>query len=62
MVRTILVAGTDLFTVAAQELGDATQWYRIAALNDLDDPMVFGLTTLRIPEPDVNATGGLPGT
>lgn len=59
--RTILVAGTDLFTVAAQELGDATQWYRIAALNDLDDPMVFGLTTLQIPDLDASATGGLPG-
>ena len=58
--RTILVAGTDLFTVAAQELGDATQWFRIAALNGLTDPMLFGLVTLGIPDIDASQTGGLP--
>lgn len=58
--QTILVAGTDLFTVAAQELGDATQWFRIAALNGLTDPMVFGLLTLRIPNVGASQTGGLP--
>ena len=58
--RTILVAGTDLFTVAAQELGDATQWFRIAALNGLTDPMLFGLLTLRIPDLDTSQVGGLP--
>lgn len=47
--RTIAVAGTDLFTVAARELGDATQWYRIAAANSLTDPMIFGVMTLQIP-------------
>ena len=58
--RTILVAGTDLFTVASQELGDATQWFRIAVLNGLTDPMVFGLATLQIPDLDASQTGGLP--
>ena len=58
----ILVAGTNLFAVAAQELGDATQWFRIAALNGLTDPMVFGLATLQIPNVDASQTGGLPTT
>ena len=58
--RTLQFAGTDLFTIAAQELGDATQWYRIATLNGLSDPMIFGLVTLQIPDFDVGATGGLP--
>ena len=58
--RTILVTGTDLFTVATQELGDATQWFRIAALNGLTDPMLFGLVTLQIPDVDASQTGGLP--
>lgn len=58
--RTILVAGTDLFTLASQELGDATQWFRIAALNGLTDPMVFGLTPLQIPDIDTSQIGGLP--
>ncbi len=57
---TVLVAGTNLYAVAAQELGDATQWFRIAALNGLTDPMVFGLVTLQIPNIDASQTGGLP--
>lgn len=58
--RTVLVAGTDLFSVATKELGDATQWYRIAAVNGLTDPMLFGLLTLQIPAVDGGASGGLP--
>lgn len=58
--RTIMVAGTTLFAVAAQELGDATQWYRIATLNRLNDPMVHGLATLQIPDLSESAGGGLP--
>lgn len=58
--RTIMVAGTTLFAVAAQELGDATQWYRIATLNRLNDPMVYGLATMQIPDLDESAGGGLP--
>ncbi len=58
--RTIVVAGTNLFVLAAQELGDATQWYRIASLNNITDPLIFGLTTLLLPSLDASATGGLP--
>ena len=58
--RTIVVAGTNLFALAAQELGDATQWYRIASLNNVTDPLIFGLTTLVLPGLDASATGGLP--
>ncbi len=60
--RTVVVAGTNLFALAAQELGDATQWYRIASLNGITDPMIFGLTTLLLPDLDSGATGGLPST
>ena len=57
--RTILIAGSNLFTVAAQELGDATQWFRIATVNGLTDPMLYGLVTLQIPDIDTTQTGGL---
>ena len=60
--HTILIAGGNLFTVAAQELGDATQWFRIAALNGLTDPMLYGLVTLQIPNIETSQNGGLsPG-
>jgi nucleoid-associated protein YgaU len=57
--RVLTVAGGDLFRLALEHLGDATQWNRIAALNGLDDPVLDGLQTLRLPERDPNAGGGI---
>ena len=56
---TITVAGGNLFRIAAEQLGDATQWVRIAALNRLSDPVLDGLTLLRIPDLDPDAGGGI---
>ena len=50
--KSITVAGDNLFRIAASYLGDATQWIRIAELNNLSDPMLDGLTTLLIPDTD----------
>lgn len=58
--KTINVTGTNLFALAAAELGDATQWYRIARLNGLNDPMLYGLATLVIPNYDNSLNTGLP--
>ena len=57
--KVITVAGGDLFRLALEQLGDATQWNRIAALNGLDDPVLDGLQTLRLPERDAGAGGGI---
>lgn len=57
--RTLTVAGGTLFRIAAEQLGDATQWIRIAQLNAIADPMLSGLVTLRIPDPDPTAGGGI---
>ncbi len=57
--RTITVTGGNLFRVAAQQLGDATQWIRIAQANGLSDPMLTGLLTLSIPAVDPSAGGGI---
>jgi hypothetical protein len=59
--RMITVAGGDLFHIAAQQLGDATQWIRIAQLNGLSDPVLTGVTTLRLPAPNPAAGGGIAG-
>ena len=48
--RTVTVAGGNLFRIAAEQLGDATQWVRIAELNALGDPMLQGLVTLKLPD------------
>ena len=55
----IRVADTTLFHVAAIELGDATQWNRIASLNGLKDPMLRGAVELLLPPYDAAATGGI---
>jgi hypothetical protein len=57
--RTITVVGGNLFQIASQQLGDATQWIRIAQLNNLSDPMLNGLQTLLIPDFDPDAGGGV---
>ena len=55
----ITVAGGNLFQIAAQLLGDATQWIRIAQLNGLSDPMLSGVVTLLLPDVNPNAGGGI---
>jgi nucleoid-associated protein YgaU len=58
----IQVAGADLYHLAAQYYGDATQWYRIAAANGLFDPLVTGPASLVIPAPAPQpANGGILG-
>lgn len=57
--RTILQSGGTLFHVAAAELGDATQWLRIARLNNLSDPVLTGVVELRLPPRDPQAGGGI---
>lgn len=57
--QTLTTAGGNLFAIAAAELADATQWIRIAQLNNLSDPMLTGVVSLQLPDPDPNATGGI---
>jgi nucleoid-associated protein YgaU len=57
---TITVTSTTLFQLACQYYGDPTQWERIAALNNINDPWLSGLTTLILPSA-ANSTGGVIG-
>ncbi|HZT82086.1 MAG TPA: hypothetical protein VFA26_17800 [Gemmataceae bacterium] len=57
--REITVAGGNLYALALQYLGDATQWNRIAQANGLIDPVLTGIVTLRVPSLDANAGGGV---
>jgi len=59
--KTVTVAGGNLFAIAAQYLGDATQWNRIAAINGLTDPMITSLVTLKIPPVKAGGNGGILG-
>jgi len=58
--NTITTAGGTLYHIAASQLGDATQWIRIAQLNNLSDPILQGVVTLQLPPIAPAATGGLP--
>jgi hypothetical protein len=58
-VTSLNVASANLFQLAAEYLGDATQWNRIAALNGFTDFLVSGLTApILIPPYDKNAGNG----
>jgi hypothetical protein len=57
--KTVIVAGGDLYHIALQYLGDATQWNRIAQENDLLDPVLTGTVTLNMPSVNPEATGGV---
>ena len=47
---TITVQGTNLFALAAAELGDAMQWINIARTNNLSDPFITELSQVIIPD------------
>lgn len=59
--RTVTVSSTNLFQVAADELGDALQWTRIARMNGLTDPFIVGIVELKLPtvDPSLDADGVL---
>ena len=59
--RSVTVVNPNLFALALQYLGDATQAVRIAALNGLADfyPQT-GRITLLMPNIDATQTGGVP--
>lgn len=60
----ISAADVSLYHVAAAQLGDATQWWRIAQANGMSDPDLSWLTVpVSVQIPPVNATmaSGVPG-
>lgn len=64
--KTLTVVGGNLFIIAAQQLGDATQWERIASLNPQlgGDPQIVGKVTLKLPQvlnPALYTGGGILG-
>ncbi|PYD78272.1 hypothetical protein CFR80_16740 [Komagataeibacter oboediens] len=66
MATTIKVTAADvsLYHVAAAQLGDATQWWRIAQLNGLTDPDLSNFLTpvqIILPTVDASLASGVPG-
>jgi hypothetical protein len=47
--RTITVGGGNLYSIAAQQYGDASRFTDIMAANGLTDPVLTGINTLTIP-------------
>ena len=63
MVIQITAADVSLFHVAAANLNDATQWWRIAQLNGMSDPDLSRLEapiTISLPTQVASLTDGLP--
>jgi hypothetical protein len=63
--KTVITTGGDLYRLALQNLGDATQFTRIiqANLNPAGgpplDPVLAGINTLNLPSVNPDATGGI---
>jgi nucleoid-associated protein YgaU len=61
-ITTVNVAAGNLFKLAAQIYGDATQWNRLAEANGMTDFIVPGPVRLLVPPPDQGtANGGILG-
>lgn len=58
-VRTVTVAGGSLFDLAQKYYGDAKRWTTIAQANNLSDPQLTGVQSLKIPL-TAAASGGVP--
>ena len=65
MAKSLTVTGGNLYQLALQELGDATQFTRIMQANAGSnggpplDPFLTGLVTLKIPSVNPALTGGI---
>ena len=59
MSKYITVTSGNLFQIAAEYLGDATQWIRIAQLNGINDPFIRTLIILNLPTMDQTMGGGI---
>jgi len=55
--QTLPTAGGNLFNIAAEYYGDATQWTGLAKANNISDPMIQGLKNIKIPTNPDNADG-----
>jgi hypothetical protein len=59
MIQTVYAqSGTTLFHIAAASLGDATQWFRIALVNQIRDPFLQQSLTLKLPSVQIEQRHG----
>ncbi len=59
--RSITVAGTNLFKIAASTFGDATLWVYFAELNQIRDPFLPGVAVINVPSASSLQGGGIVG-
>ena len=57
--KVIRVSATNLFRVAALQLGDPLAWWRVAEQNGLTDPWLTQPVTLAIPSGNQSSNGGI---
>ena len=58
---TTTAAGSNLFAMASQNYGDPTAWTTIARANNITDPQLTGVQTLKIPRVQDNSAGVYKG-
>ena len=55
--RLVTVSGGNLYSIALAFYGDALLWAQIAQENDIVDPVLTGVTTLRLPSNPISTDG-----
>lgn len=58
--KIVTASGINVFRLAADELGDVSQFVRICQANRLYNPNFTEPRAVKLPTRDPNATGGLP--
>jgi hypothetical protein len=56
--QSVTVAGGNLYQIAGQAYGDPSAWTTIAKANNLTDPMLSGVQTVKVP-PQSDGSGGV---
>ena len=59
IIKSVTVINSNLFQVAADQLGSPLQWVNIAQENGLTDPFLNGTVVIRIPAADPTFADGV---
>ncbi|HHL2824784.1 TPA: hypothetical protein ACQ431_003015 [Citrobacter murliniae] len=62
-VKTVTLSGGNLYQVASDQYGDATQWESLATVNGITDPQLTGINSLQVPSSpsSTTSTASYPG-
>lgn len=58
-IQELVVAGSNLYQIAADKMGDAMKWTQIASANGITDPQLSGINSIYLPADNGDSSGVL---